>query len=49
MLRAEAKHAGAGIGVNVDCSVGFGGDECLAARSQCDGGLEGFSSPPKGG
>jgi hypothetical protein len=49
MLGSETEHAGAGIGVNVDCSVGFGGEDCLAVRSQCDGGLEGFSPPPKGG
>jgi hypothetical protein len=47
MLGAEAEHAGAGIGVNVDCSVGFGGEDCLAACSRCDGGLEGFSPPQK--
>ncbi len=49
MLGAEVEHAGVGIGVNGDCSVGFGGEECLAVHSQCNGGLEGFSSPPKRG
>ncbi len=31
MLGAEAEHAGVGIGVNVDCSVSFGG----VSASQC--------------